>query len=68
MKSNIPDPTIRDTTQNNNYIGTVGTEYRRGVAFDMKSDIPDPTIRDTTQNNNLYWFTGTDDKKVLLSI
>ena len=46
MKSNIPDPTIRDTTQNHNYIGTAGTEYRRGVPFDMKSNIPDPTIRD----------------------
>ena len=63
MKSNIPDPTIRDTTQNNNYLGVMGTAWKRGQAFDMKTNIPDPTIRDTTQNNNYIGVMGTEWKR-----
>ena len=48
--TNIPDPTRRDSTQNNGYINPAGPEYHKPYAFDHMNSIPDPTRRDQTQN------------------
>jgi hypothetical protein len=50
MVTNIPDPTVRDTTQDRTWINAPNG-WNKQQAFDMVSNIPDPTVRDTTQNN-----------------
>lgn len=50
MQTNIPDPTLRDTTQNRTYQAPVNHhQAHKTPAFDMQSNVPDPTLRDTTQ-------------------
>ena len=45
MKSNIPNPTLKDIITNMNRTGNVnGTQFNKGHAFDMKSNIPDPAL------------------------
>jgi len=63
MLANIPDSTIRDTTQNRNWVNGPVTEYKRPVAFDMQTNIPDPTRRDTTQDRNWLNGPGTEYKR-----
>jgi len=58
MNSNIPDPTLRDLTQNNGYIGQAGTEFKKGIAWDMNSNVPDTTLRDLTQHNTYVGGVG----------
>lgn len=59
MLSNRPDATIRDTTQNNTYVGHAGNrEHGKGHAFDMNTNRPDATRRDLTQNTTYIGHAG----------
>ena len=49
MTTNIPDPTIRNTTEQVTQLNPAGPEWKKERAFDMITNIPDPTIRNTTE-------------------
>ena len=51
-ETNIPDPTMRNTTENRDWINPAGPNYKKGTAFDMKTNIPDPTLRNTTEKRD----------------
>jgi formaldehyde-activating enzyme involved in methanogenesis len=55
MVSNIPDPTMRNTTENRDWQNPAApTQFNKGPAFDMVSNIPDPTMRNTTEKMAQY--------------
>ncbi|MBA42403.1 MAG: hypothetical protein CMF62_00150 [Magnetococcales bacterium] len=53
MKSNIPNPTLRDVHNQTNYVGpATHHQGQKTQAFDMKSNIPQPTMRDIHSKQN----------------
>ncbi len=54
MISNIPDPTLRNETEDNTWLNAAKPKWNQGIAFDMVSNIPDPTLRNLTELRTQY--------------
>lgn len=60
MQAGIPDPTMRNLSENKTYQGPLGTlQHQKGHAFDMGTNIPEPTMRNLSENKTYQGPVGT---------
>lgn len=59
----IAKTTIRETTEDNLHNGFMGTEERRGMAYDEKQWTAKTTIKETVENNNHNGFMQNHERK-----